>query len=120
MARDVFQRLKTDGQYARGWLGVQLDRVSAEQAEQLGMPNTNGALVMAVVADSPAENADVRAGDVVLQWNGKQVRDPSHLSALVAETEPESTVKMLVLRDGESLELDVRVGRLLPEMLSRR
>ncbi len=118
MARDVFTRLIEEGIYDRGWLGVQLDRVTPARAEQLGLPNEDGAIVMAIVTGSPASRADVRAGDVIVSWNGEKVEGPSGLSKLVASTKPDSTVEMVVIRDGVQQVLEVSVGS-LPRNLRR-
>ncbi|HTN74976.1 MAG TPA: trypsin-like peptidase domain-containing protein, partial [Pirellulaceae bacterium] len=89
VARDVAERLKGGGYVPRGWLGVELADLSQEQATTLGLEDTHGAVVAKVVEDgrnSPALRAGILPGDVVLRWNGLDVKAPATLSQLVAKT----------------------------------
>lgn len=121
MAREVYQRLRTDGQFTRGWLGIALDTVSEERAKQLGLAEAKGAYVQQVVDDmgknSPAKVAGMRAGDVVVVWNEKRIDNPTMLSRAVAQTEIGSTAKVVVMRGGLELTLEVKVG-LRPQELN--
>ena len=108
MARDVFERLKYDGQYARGWLGVRMDKISDEQLAELG---SDGVLVVDVLEGSPAAQAGVRAGDIIVRWNNEVVDGSRGLSFLVAATDPDSSADMEVIRDGHGRTLSVAVGR---------
>lgn len=121
MARDVYQRLRTEGHFARGWLGIALDSVSEEQAKQLGLTEARGAYVQQVVEDmgsvSPAKEAGMKAGDVVLLWNQKKIDSPTTLSRAVAQTEIGSTATVVVMRGGQELTLEVKVG-LRPQQIN--
>jgi S1-C subfamily serine protease len=121
IAREVYQRLKTEGHFARGWLGIALDSVSEERAKQLGLTEAKGAYVQQVVEDqggiSPAKQAGLKAGDVVVTWNGKQIDSPTTLSRVVAQTQIGSTVKVVIVRAGQEQTLDVTVG-LRPQQLN--
>jgi len=84
-ARDIFDALREQGSVARSWLGATVLPVTKEQAQQLGMAKSTGALVTGVQPNSPAIRANLRAGDVILKWNGREVDDKS-LPWLVAQT----------------------------------
>ncbi|MBM3999858.1 MAG: PDZ domain-containing protein [Planctomycetes bacterium] len=113
VARDVFERLVRDGRVARGWLGVQMDDVSDALADRLRMAHPHGVLVTHVVeidGNSPARDAGVRAGDVIVGWNGEEITNPSTLSRLVAGTQIGTGATLRLLRDGDEIELAIVVG----------
>lgn len=112
VAKQVIEDLKDDGTVTRGWLGVQIQALTADIAESLGLDQTKGAMVAMVQADSPAEKAGFRAGDLVLQIAGKQVEDPKDLARKVAEFEPGVEVEFTVYRDGETIARKVTLGTL--------
>jgi serine protease Do len=84
-ARPVVEQLKVNGKVARGWLGVQIQPVTPEMVESLGLPNTTGALVAKVGAGSPAATAGFERGDVILSVNGQDIRRMHDLPLVVAE-----------------------------------
>jgi S1-C subfamily serine protease len=112
MAREVYEQIRISGQVARGWFGVQLDQVTEEIANELELPKASGALVVAIVRNSPADRGGVERGDVVVNWSGTDVENPRQFADLVAETEPETEIDVVVMRFGERVTLTVRVGRL--------
>ena len=101
VAKGVYERLKANGRVARGWLGVQLDDVSEPTARRLGLPAAAGALIVTVVDDlslpSPAKDAGLRVGDVVVSWNGIPVNKSADLIRMVAMTEIGSTARTRVV-----------------------
>jgi len=113
-AREVYERLKGDGQVRRGWLGVALDTVTAARAKELKVPQARGAYVASVVDQpglpSPAAEAGIQAGDVVIRWNESEVTDPAALSNLVARTSIGSKAVIIVIRDGQQSSLEVTVA----------
>lgn len=112
VAREVADRLRAGGYVPRGWLGVELASVTEQQAKALGLSTARGAFIARVVDDSrnsPAQQAGMVQGDVVLRWNGIDVTSPSSLSQLVARTEIGTTVKVDVVRRGQPATLDVTV-----------
>ncbi len=109
-AMHVADELRKQGYVVRGKIGVQIDGVSRELAESLGLGAARGALVRMVEKGGAAEKAGVQAGDVVTRFNGKPVDRASDLPRLVGETKPGSTVPMQLLRMGKMLTLDVKVG----------
>jgi serine protease Do len=77
VAMDVVNQIKTKGKVSRGWLGVLIQDVTRELAETFGMKQPRGALVAQVLPNSPAAAADLRPGDVILSFNGRDVRPPA-------------------------------------------
>ncbi|MCE9545673.1 MAG: trypsin-like peptidase domain-containing protein [Planctomycetia bacterium] len=113
LAREVYKRLKEDGTYSRGWAGVQLRELTPERSEELGLkPEQQGALVTRVMPGAPAASSGLQAEDLIVQWNGKQVDDPTRLSLLIAATEPGSDATVELIRQGKPVSLKVRVGKM--------
>ncbi|WP_454064203.1 DegQ family serine endoprotease [Candidatus Nitrospira salsa] len=112
MVKNVMESLIGHGKVIRGWLGVSIQELTHDLAEQFQVPNTTGALVGDVFADSPAGRAGVQRGDIIRHFNGKPVKDPTHLRSLVAETPPNSEISLSVWRDGEERELNVDIGEM--------
>jgi serine protease Do len=114
VAMDVVNQLKTKGKVSRGWLGVLIQDVTRELAETFGMTQPRGALVAQVLPKSPAAAADLRPGDVILSFNGRDVLASSALPPLVGTTAVGETVSLQVLRRGKQIDLSVRIEE-LPE-----
>jgi serine protease Do len=112
MARHVMDQLKAHGRVVRGWLGVEIQEVTADLAQSFGLEKPEGALVASVDKDSPAAKAGLERGDIVLKFNGQPIQDEHELPALVAQTEINKKVPIDVLRNGKHLSLDVTVGEL--------
>ena len=120
MAKNVMNNLIEHGQVIRGWLGVSIQEVTQELAEQFEAPDASGALIGDVVEDSPAEAAGLQRGDVIRRYNGTDVKDSAHLRALVAGTPPRTTATVTVLRDGVSLERSVTIADLPEDVTALR
>jgi serine protease Do len=114
MAMDVVEQLKSTGHVSRGWLGVLIQDVTRELAETFGLDQPKGALVAQVLPNSPAEKADLRAGDVILRFNGKEIATSSVLPPLVGVSPVNEPAKVEVLRRGQVEEVTVVIGE-LPE-----
>ena len=110
MAREIYEKIREKGVVERGWLGVALNDLDEDAAKTLGLNNVQGALILKVFAGTPAAEADVRAGDVVVRWNDTEVSQSSDLSLAVAETEIGSIAKMVIVRSGQQQTIDVTVG----------
>lgn len=108
----VIDQLREFGTTRRGWLGVQIQQVTDEIAESLGLKDARGALVAGVLADSPAEAAKMKTGDVILKFNGRDVDESRKLPRIVAETEVGKTVDVLLWRDGHQRTVRVTLGEL--------
>ena len=98
------------GYVERSWLGVSLADMTTDRAEALGLPAPTGALISRVIPDSPAHDAGLQRGDVITQFNGEDVDDFSELRWLASVAGVGETVLVEVLRDGESVELNVTMG----------
>lgn len=112
MAVPVVKQLIETGTVKRGWLGVHIQTVTDEIAETLGLKETRGALVASVIKDGPAEVGKIRAGDVILQFDGKDVTQMRRLPRIVAETPVGQTVDVVLWRDNKRMSVKVKVGEL--------
>jgi serine protease Do len=115
VAIDVTRQLKEQGHVTRGWLGVMIQDVTRELAESFGMEKPMGALVAQVLEDSPAGKAGIEVGDVIMEYDGKEVSYSSDLPHLVGRTRVGETARVKVLRDGKVKSLSVRIGELPAE-----
>ncbi|CAO3426739.1 Do family serine endopeptidase [Azospirillum doebereinerae] len=115
IAKPVIDQLKDGGKVRRGWLGVQVQRVTPDIAESLGMEDTNGALVTSVAPDGPAAAAGIRQGDVITRFGDKSVEQMRQLPRLVASSAIGSTVPLGVIRGGKPDSVPVLVGELRNE-----
>jgi serine protease Do len=111
MAVDVVAQLEAEGRVARGWLGVQIQPVTEEVAQSLGLQNERGALVASVLPDSPADRAGIKAGDVIVRMDGEVLDDFKDLPRLVARAKAGSESELEVRRQGKARKLDVEIGR---------
>ena len=112
LAMDVTAQLKREGRVSRGWLGVDIQDVTRELAESFGMSRPEGALVRAVLPDSPAARAGVKVGDIILVFDDEAVYSASELPPLVGGKPAGTEVDVAVLRGGERTALAVRLGEL--------
>jgi serine protease Do len=114
LAVPVIESLKADGRVRRGWLGVRIQTVTEEIAESLGLQDNEGALVASVTPGGPAQSAQIQAGDVILQFDGKTISRMRGLPRIVGETPIGKTVEVVVWRNGGRQTVDVELGE-LPE-----
>ncbi len=114
----VIDQLIKHGEVKRGWLGVHIQAVSEEIAETLGLEEPVGALVANVMEGGPAEEAKIKPGDVILEFNDVPVSKMRRLPKIVAETEVGREVDVIVWRDGEKITLRVSVGQLDDEQIA--
>jgi serine protease Do len=115
MAKNVLAQLKKHGKVTRGWLGVMIQQVTPDLADNFGLDRPIGALVGQVMPDSPAEKAGLKAGDVIIEYNGKEVSQMSMLPAMVANTSVGEKAKLVMIRDGKKQNITVEIGRLEDE-----
>ncbi len=106
----VVDQLKQFGETRRGWLGVRIQDVSQDVADAMGLADAKGALVTDV-PDGPGKDAGILSGDVIVTFNGKDVADSKALVRAVADAPIGEMVKVVVLRQGKSVDLDVKLGR---------
>ncbi|GGY75908.1 serine peptidase [Marinobacter zhanjiangensis] len=113
-AMNVFQQLRDDGRVARGWLGVLIQEVNRDLAESFGLSRPRGALIAEVMPDSPARQAGLEAGDIVLSYEGEAIERSADLPPMVGRTPIGEAAKLTILRQGEKRTIEVEIGR-LPE-----
>jgi len=119
LARYVMDRLITDGKVTRGFLGVLIQPVSEDLAKEFKLKEAQGALVGEVTPKSPAAEAGLKEGDVIIEFNGKKVTDSRHLRLMVAQTAPGSKVTLKVIRDGKEQTFSAKLGELPSEGVAR-
>ncbi len=112
MAKQIIPQLRDDGHVTRGWLGVTVQAMSKELADSFGLEDTHGALVNEVVKDSPAADAGLKRGDVILTFDGQMIKELNDLPQLVAATAVDKTVKVEIFRDDKKREVKVKIGKL--------
>src|SRR5690606_6248057 len=110
----VIAQLKDKGSVSRGWIGVQIQPVTAEIADSLGMKKAEGALVAEPQRDGPAAKAGVESGDVITSVNGQVVKDARELARTIGGLAPGASVKLGIFRKGDTKTVDLKLGE-LPE-----
>lgn len=115
MVENVVTQLKEKGHVTRGWLGVQVQPVTPEIADSLGLKQAKGALVSVPTPGSPAGKAGVRRGDVILKIADGEVKDSHDLARRIAEIAPETEVELSILRDNKRETIKVKLGELPDE-----
>ncbi|MGH7715080.1 MAG: PDZ domain-containing protein, partial [Vulcanimicrobiaceae bacterium] len=111
-AKPIIEQFQKYGYARRGWLGVNIQSVTDEIAESLGLDKPRGALIASVHEGGPAQKAGIQPGDVVLTFDGKPIADMQRLPRIVAETPIDKVVKVMVWRKRKELVLEVKVGEL--------
>ncbi len=112
LAQPVIAQLRETGTVRRGWLGVQIQQVNPDIAQALGLERPQGALVADVIAGSPAAEAGLRAGDVILSFQGTPLDEGHRLPRLVAETQIGTKAQVTVLRQGKRQQVNLTVAEL--------
>ncbi|OGW28155.1 MAG: hypothetical protein A2X56_04550 [Nitrospirae bacterium GWC2_57_13] len=112
MARSVIESLIQHKKVVRGWLGVSIQEVTSDLAQEFGARDLRGAIVSGVVKGSPAEKAGIRQGDVILQYNGKLVQDTAHLRNMVSQTPVGTRVKVKLLRKKKETTVEAMIAEL--------
>lgn len=116
----VSEQLRTSGRVSRGRIGVQIDQVTKDVAEAIGLGKAQGALVRGVEAGSPGEKAGVEPGDVITKFDGKAIEKPSDLPRLVGNTKPGTKSTLTVFRRGNSRDLSVTIAEIEPDKPAKR
>jgi serine protease Do len=110
LAKPVIEQLKQFGRTHRGWLGVKIQEVSEDIAESVGLTRAAGALVLDVGKDSPAAKAGIQAGDVITQFDGKDISEMRHLPRMVAETKIGKSVNITYWRKNTAKTTSITIG----------
>jgi serine protease Do len=112
MARSVIEAILQEGKVERGRIGALIQNLSEDLAESFGYESTAGVLIGDVVPDSPASEAGLQSGDIVVEYDGEPVKMSHELRNLVAATSPGSEVELRIFRDGKYQEVTIQIGRL--------
>ena len=112
LAKPIIEQLKKFGKTQRGWLGVRIQELTPEIAKSLGLKNEEGVLISMVNPGEPAEKAGLKSGDVILEFNGKKIKDVKSLQRTVAESVVESKAKVKVWRQKREKSFTVKLGEL--------
>ncbi len=115
----VSDQLRASGRVTRGRIGVQIDQVTKDVAESIGLGKPQGALVRGVEAGSPADKAGVEAGDIITRFDGKLIDKSTDLPRLVGNTKPGNKSAITVFRRGSSKDLSIVIGEFEPEKPTR-
>ena len=110
MVKTIVAQLKDVGHPVRGWLGVRIQQVTADIAESVGLKEVTGAMVAGVNDGGPADKAKIRNGDIIIRFNGQDVKDMPALPRAVAETEVGKEVPIVVWRDGKEITVTAKLA----------
>jgi serine protease Do len=110
MAKKIMDELVAKGKVTRGYLALMPQDVNESLAKGLKLKSTAGALVGDVTAEGPADKAGIQRGDIITDFNGKKVENSNQLRAVVADAEPGSTAKVILLRNGREMTVPVVLG----------
>jgi serine protease Do len=112
VAQNVVSSLKDKGTVARGWVGIQIQAVTPDIADSLGMKSNKGALVAEAQRNSPAEAAGIKSGDVILRLDGEAVDGPRELARKIAALGPNAKADITILHGGAEKTVSVQLGTL--------
>ena len=105
MTKELLPQLRTRGSVTRGWLGVQIQRVTPALADSFGLEDSGGALISQVFEGSPAEKAKLERGDVIIEFNGSKIESYDDLPRRVESTPPGAEAKVVIMRNGKRKKL---------------
>ena len=111
IARQVMEQIVQSGSVTRGWVGVEVQDMTAELAESYNLKSTEGALIAGVLKGGPADTGGIRPGDILLAVNGQKVSNSASLLNLIAALKPGDEARLTVARKQQSLDLKIKVGR---------
>jgi serine protease Do len=112
MAKEIAPQLQEKGHVTRGWLGVSIQEVTPALVKSFDLKEKKGALVAQVISGSPAEKAGIEQGDVIVEFDGKEVTDSKDLPRIVASTPIGKAVTIKLLRNGKALDRQMKVGEM--------
>jgi serine protease Do len=116
----VSEQLRASGRVTRGRIGVQIDQVTKDVAESIGLGKPQGALVRSVESGSPADKAGIEAGDIITRVDGRQIERATDLMRVIGNTKPGTRASVTVFRRGGSKDIPVTVAEIEPEKAAQR
>lgn len=111
LAKNVMEQIIKTGTVTRGWIGVEVQDLTAELAESFGLKNSAGALIAGVMRNSPADKAGIKPGDILLGIAGQPVRDAQAMLELIAGLTPGEASSFSISREGKLRDLNVTIGK---------
>ncbi|WAC07085.1 MAG: DegQ family serine endoprotease [Thermodesulfobacteriota bacterium] len=114
MAKEILPQLKEKGRVIRGWLGVMVQKVTPELAQSFGLAEGRGALVAQVQESSPAAKAGIKKGDIIVKFDGKEIKEMDELPRMVAGTPIGKNVGIVIFREGKEITVTLTIGE-MPE-----
>lgn len=111
LARNIMEQIIQNGDVVRGWIGVEVQEVTAELANSIGLPDSQGVLLAGVVRGGPADMAGIRPGEVLLAINGQKITDPKDMLDKVAALKPREPATFLLRHQAMMREVSVQVGK---------
>lgn len=118
IAKNVVSQLREKGKVVRGWIGVTIQSVTPEIAQSFGLKEAKGALVADVIAGGPADKAGIKRGDVILTFDGKNIKNSTYLPWLVAETPVGKTVDVKIIRNGKEMNVKMKIEELTEQRMA--
>ncbi len=112
VAQDVVEQLMEKGHVDRGWLGVVIQSIDKDLADSFNLASTGGALVAQLESGGPADRAGLQIGDVIVEFNGREIESSNELPHIVGATAPGAEVPVVVIREGKRKTLDIKLGSL--------
>ena len=119
-AKQVMEQIIETGSVTRGWIGVEAQEITPEIADSFRLPSTNGVLIAGVLRGGPAEKAGLKPGDILVEIEGKSVKDPNSMLNLVAALVPGKRAAIHLKRDNKDLDIQVAVGKRPTQQQRRR
>ena len=114
LAQPIIEQLKATGKVERGWIGARVQPMTDELAETVGLDKPRGAMIAAIDPGSPAAQAKLQPGDVILSYEGQPIERSRHLPRVIAATPPNRPVKLTIWRDGKEFEVELKTAALDP------
>jgi serine protease Do len=114
LARPIIEQLKANGKVERGWIGARVQPMTEELADTVGLDKPRGAMIAAIDAGSPAAQAKLQPGDVILSYEGTPIQRSRHLPRAIAATPPNKPIKLTIWRDGKEFEVELKTAALDP------
>ena len=111
IAKQVMEQIIRQGSVTRGWIGIETQDLNTELATSFKLKNTQGALIAGIIKNSPAERSGLKAGDILLEINGLQVLDSSHMLGLISALKPNKQALLKIARDQKEIKVPVLIGR---------
>lgn len=119
MAKTVMESLIRNGKVVRGWLGVSIQPLTGDLAEQFNLADDSGVLIADVVEEGPADKAGIQRGDVIIELNGFAVKDVRQLRNMVADATPGKEIALTVIREGKARTIEVKIAEMPSEVLAQ-